>query len=99
MNANFREDYMLTLSNNMAHAFGVIAAYAKKGFILYKLPPSSPPPSPPPQVSFMPPLQIMKCFIARYSCFYLLLNYSCTFFQKKNGWRETERVERRKCRN
>ena len=33
MNAYFREDYMSTLSINMTHAFGVIAAYAKKKFI------------------------------------------------------------------
>ena len=65
----------------MAHAFGVVANYAEKGFILSHLPPSFPPP----QVSFKPPMQIMKFYIACYSCFHLLLNYSCTFLKKTVG--------------
>ena len=73
---------MSTQSFNMAHAFGVIAKYAKNGFVLYILA-TILPPHPPPQVSLMPPLQNMKCYIARCSCFHLLLNCSCTSLEKK----------------
>ena len=69
----------MTQSIKMAHAFVVIANYAKNVLILYILPPYSPSP----QVPFLPPLQIMKCYIAHYSCFHLLLNYSCTFLKRK----------------
>ena len=44
---------MSTQSINMAHAFEVIANFAKRGFILYRLNPILPPPKPP-QVFFAP---------------------------------------------